>query len=190
MQQAYPGQPMHAGYPNQPMQQAYPGQPMHAGYPGQPTQQAYPGQPMQARYPGQPMQQAYPGQPMQQAYPGQLMQQGVPDDYVPQGYPGQMPIAPYGAAPVNIVVQNTVGGPGGGLVRVGNRNRTGAALLAFFCGGFGVHKFYLGRTVAGVLYLVFFWTLIPSFMAFVDFIVLLLMNDQDFDLKYNCALVR
>ncbi|MDB9505721.1 TM2 domain-containing protein [Microcystis aeruginosa CS-338/01] len=39
------------------------------------------------------------------------------------------------------------------------RNRTIAALLAFFLGYLGIHKFYLGENLAGILYLLFFWTL-------------------------------
>ncbi|MBX9704718.1 MAG: NINE protein, partial [Gammaproteobacteria bacterium] len=33
------------------------------------------------------------------------------------------------------------------------RNRIVAALLAIFLGGFGIHKFYLGKTGQGILYL-------------------------------------
>jgi len=43
-----------------------------------------------------------------------------------------------------------------------------AILLALFLGGFGAHHFYLGRTGMGVLYLVFFWTLIPAFVALIE----------------------
>jgi TM2 domain-containing membrane protein YozV len=60
-----------------------------------------------------------------------------------------------------------------------------AALLAFFLGGFGIHKFYLGEGVAGVIYLLFCWTLIPGIIAFFEFIGLLLTSDQVFDAKYN-----
>ncbi len=35
------------------------------------------------------------------------------------------------------------------------KDRTVAVVLAFFLGGFGVHKFYLGNNLAGVLYLLF-----------------------------------
>jgi TM2 domain-containing membrane protein YozV len=65
------------------------------------------------------------------------------------------------------------------------KNKITAALLAFFCGGFGIHKFYLGETGAGVLYLLFCWTFIPGIVAFFEFVGLLLMSDQAFNGKYN-----
>ena len=40
-----------------------------------------------------------------------------------------------------------------------------AVLLAVFLGGVGAHKFYLGQSGLGVLYLVFCWTFIPSIIA-------------------------
>ena len=61
-----------------------------------------------------------------------------------------------------------------------------AALLAFFLGGIGIHKFYLGRTGAGIAMLLFCWTGIPSFIALIDFIVLLCSSDQTLMQKYNC----
>ncbi|GFE71470.1 NINE protein [Chroococcus sp. FPU101] len=65
------------------------------------------------------------------------------------------------------------------------KNKSVATLLAFFLGGFGIHKFYLGETLAGVLYLVFFWTMIPGLIAFFEFIGLLIMSEQSFNAKYN-----
>lgn len=44
-------------------------------------------------------------------------------------------------------------------------------LLAFFLGGIGIHKFYAGRIAAGILYLLFCWTCIPAFIAFIEFII-------------------
>ncbi len=67
----------------------------------------------------------------------------------------------------------------------GKKSRVTAALLAFFLGGFGVHKFYLGRIVWGIVYLVFFWTFIPAVVAFVEFIVYLTMSDEAFAEKYG-----
>jgi TM2 domain-containing membrane protein YozV len=57
-------------------------------------------------------------------------------------------------------------------------------LLALFLGGFGIHKFYLGQTALGVLYLVFFWTFIPAIVAFVEAIILLSMSDDEFNRRY------
>ncbi len=41
-------------------------------------------------------------------------------------------------------------------------------LLALFLGGFGIHRFYLGQTGAGILYLVFSWTGIPAIIGFIE----------------------
>lgn len=50
-------------------------------------------------------------------------------------------------------------------------NKMTYCLLALFLGGIGVHKFYAGKTGAGIAYLVFCWTLIPAVIAFVEFII-------------------
>jgi TM2 domain-containing membrane protein YozV/ribosomal protein L40E len=60
-----------------------------------------------------------------------------------------------------------------------------AALLALFLGGFGVHKFYLGRTGWGVAYLLFCWTFIPTVVGFIEGILLLVMSDSEFSQKYG-----
>lgn len=67
----------------------------------------------------------------------------------------------------------------------GSKNRTSAALWAFFLGGFGAHKFYLGQTGKGILYILFFWTLIPSFLALISFVRFLCMSDVEFNLRYK-----
>jgi TM2 domain-containing membrane protein YozV len=41
-------------------------------------------------------------------------------------------------------------------------------LFALLLGTFGVHKFYLNRNTAGVLYLLFFWTGIPAILGFIE----------------------
>ncbi|KPS90936.1 hypothetical protein AN697_28135, partial [Enterobacter cloacae subsp. cloacae] len=53
----------------------------------------------------------------------------------------------------------------------GEKSRIAAALLAFFLGGFGAHKFYLGKIGQGFLYLIFCWTFIPAIIAFIEFII-------------------
>ncbi len=65
------------------------------------------------------------------------------------------------------------------------KNRIVAALFSFFLGSFGIHKFYLGEIGWGILYLLFFWTLIPGFIAFIEGILFLVMDEHKFDQKYN-----
>lgn len=65
-----------------------------------------------------------------------------------------------------------------------SRSRMSAALLAFFLGGLGIHKFYLGRSAAGVAYLLFCWTMVPSLIAFVESIMLFGMSDSEFARRY------
>lgn len=65
------------------------------------------------------------------------------------------------------------------------KQKTTASILAFLLGGFGAHKFYLGKTGLGVVYLLFFWTFIPAIIAFIEFIILLTMDENTFNLKYN-----
>lgn len=65
------------------------------------------------------------------------------------------------------------------------RNRTAAILICFFGGGLGIHKFYLGNNVQGIVYLLFSWTLIPSVIAFFEFLGLCFMSDREFDARFN-----
>ena len=67
------------------------------------------------------------------------------------------------------------------------KSRVVAALLAFFLGGFGAHKFYLGSVGMGIVYLLFFWTFIPAIAAFFEFIILLSMSDETFAQKHGGA---
>lgn len=48
------------------------------------------------------------------------------------------------------------------------KNPTTAVILALLLGGLGAHKFYLGQTGMGILYLLFCWTYIPSIVAFIE----------------------
>jgi TM2 domain-containing membrane protein YozV len=74
-----------------------------------------------------------------------------------------------------------------------SKNKVTAALLAFFLGGLGIHKFYLGKSGAGMVMLLstlFSWILlfIPLFIiatiAFIEFIIYLTLSDEEFERRY------
>jgi TM2 domain-containing membrane protein YozV len=67
------------------------------------------------------------------------------------------------------------------------KNKTTAALLAVFLGGIGVHRFYLGQTLQGIICILFCWTLVPGIIALIDFVIFLTMSEEAFDHKYNPA---
>ena len=66
-----------------------------------------------------------------------------------------------------------------------SKSRIAAALLALFLGGFGIHKFYLGQTGWGIVYLVFCWTTIPAFVSLVEFVLLLIMSEEKFHSRFG-----
>lgn len=63
-------------------------------------------------------------------------------------------------------------------------DRTAAALFALLLGGIGAHKFYMGRTKLGILYLCFSWTLIPAIIGFIEGIIYLTKSDEEFQRQY------
>ncbi len=65
------------------------------------------------------------------------------------------------------------------------KDRVTALLVCFFLGGFGIHKFYLGKTTEGIIYLIFSWTFIPSIFAFFEFFGLCFMSDREFHVRFN-----
>ncbi|WP_295870525.1 TM2 domain-containing protein [uncultured Zhongshania sp.] len=71
--------------------------------------------------------------------------------------------------------------------------KVAAALLAFFFGAFGVHKFYLGYNKQGVIMLLtflfgFILLGLPSIaigiIAFIEFILYITKSDEDFEQTY------
>ena len=74
----------------------------------------------------------------------------------------------------------------------GDKNKIVAALLAFFLGVWGIHKFYLGKTTAGIVMLLcgtIGWVLvIPgvviAVIAFIEFIIYLVKPDAEFHRDY------
>ena len=43
--------------------------------------------------------------------------------------------------------------------------------LCLFLGGLGAHKFYAGKWLMGLLYLVFCWTYVPAILSVIDLLV-------------------
>ena len=75
----------------------------------------------------------------------------------------------------------------------GPKDKLVAALLAFFLGGLGVHKFYLGKKGAGITMLVcslfgaillFIPTIIVGIIAFIEAIIYLVKSEDDFQRDY------
>ena len=60
------------------------------------------------------------------------------------------------------------------------RSRTVAGILALLLGTVGAHKFYQGKYVQGILFLLFFWTFIPGVLAMIEG-AHLLGSDDDFE---------
>lgn len=69
-----------------------------------------------------------------------------------------------------------------------DRNKYVAAILAFFLGFLGVHRFYLGRTGSAIVMIVLSATIVglavTGIWAFVDMIRYLIMSDAEFARRY------
>ena len=63
-----------------------------------------------------------------------------------------------------------------------------AGVLALLLGGLGIHKFYLGQSGKGIVYLLLCWTYIPGILALIEGITILCSNDENFQIKYRCRL--
>jgi TM2 domain-containing membrane protein YozV len=69
------------------------------------------------------------------------------------------------------------------------KNKMVAALFALFLGHFGFHRFYLGHKGSGLarvlISLTIYGLLITTPWAFIDMLILLMMDDGEFDERYN-----
>lgn len=75
----------------------------------------------------------------------------------------------------------STGNNGGGMGTVVNgKNKMVAGILGILLGGLGIHDFYLGYTVAGILSILFCWTGIPGIIGLVQGIIILTETDDAF----------
>jgi TM2 domain-containing membrane protein YozV len=68
---------------------------------------------------------------------------------------------------------------------VSGKSKVAAGVLGILLGAFGAHKFYLGQVGMGILYLVFFWSMIPGLVGLIEGIIYLTMTDEAFAAKYG-----
>lgn len=75
----------------------------------------------------------------------------------------------------------------------GDKSKIVAGILALFLGGFGVHKFYLGCTTAGIIMLVIFLfgfiaigipSLVIAIIAFIEALIYFFKSDDNFKETY------
>ncbi len=69
-------------------------------------------------------------------------------------------------------------------IQFSRKEKAIAGVLAFFLGGLGVHRFYLGQWW-GIFYLLFWGTLIPSIISFIEAFVFWLTPNERWDRKYG-----
>ena len=73
--------------------------------------------------------------------------------------------------------------------RSGDKNKIVAALLAFFIGTLGIHRFYLGRNRSGIMMLLLSCTLVGLLItgpwALIDSVRYLVMSDDEFEHRYD-----
>jgi TM2 domain-containing membrane protein YozV len=118
-----------------------------------------------------------------------------PEDWAPQGEPAiglyvdfetngerALSLLPVPGAPQPVMMAASRPEP------VNDRNRLVAALLAFFLGTLGLHRFYTGRTGSAIAMLVLSCTLIGLLVtgpwALIDTIRYLFMSDREFAHRY------
>lgn len=89
-------------------------------------------------------------------------------------------ISPFKAVPPPLPTNNYTT-----IVHVNRKSKGVTVLLALFLGGFGIHKFYLNQIFWGILYLVFCWTFIPAIISLFEVVILLFMNESEFNRRFD-----
>jgi TM2 domain-containing membrane protein YozV len=69
------------------------------------------------------------------------------------------------------------------------KSQTVAVLLTAFLGGFGIHRFYLGKPISGIFYFLFSWTGLPSVVAVFEVFLMTFMSQEAWARKYNLGVL-
>jgi Tfp pilus assembly protein PilE/TM2 domain-containing membrane protein YozV len=84
-----------------------------------------------------------------------------------------------------IIKERAVICPKCGVRQQAELSKAALLLLAFFLGGVGGHKFYIGKYWQGAIYFLFFWTGIPGLIALVEFIIYACTSTEKLQEKYK-----
>ena len=74
------------------------------------------------------------------------------------------------------------------MILTKEKKKKTALILALILGTLGIHKFYLGKNIAGLAYLILCTTGISLILALIDIISLLFMDELEFNKKYNLGI--
>lgn len=66
----------------------------------------------------------------------------------------------------------------------GQRKKAPAAVLALIGGGIGIHKFYLGQPVMGLIYALACWTFFPAVIAIIEAMNFFTMSESLFQTRH------
>ena len=80
----------------------------------------------------------------------------------------------FGSTPPNYMVNNNTS----------SKSKTTAGILALLLGGIGIHYFYCGKPLPGLIYLLLCWTGIPAILALIQAIMMFTMTEEQFNYKY------
>ena len=81
------------------------------------------------------------------------------------------------------------GAPQHRVAPISIKSQTVAVMLTAFLGGLGIHRFYLGKPLSGVLYFVFSWTGVPSMVALIEVFFMTFMSQEGWARKYNLGVL-
>jgi TM2 domain-containing membrane protein YozV len=74
-----------------------------------------------------------------------------------------------------------------GAGQKGMISKAALLLFTFFLGGLGAHKFYTGRKLQGILYILFCWTGIPALISLIEFIIYAFTSGEKLNEKYQSS---